>query len=111
LARWGFDLSGAIGESFSELMGKKGASWVAMVIGLSRSILRDRNARRNFILYVIGALLVMFALGTWPLAGWLEESVIRFAFWWGGCGFLAIFLFLLGVYDFLRVMRENDPNG
>ena len=92
-------------------MGQRGASWTSVIIGLSRSILRDRSSRRSFILYVIGALLVMFTLGTWPLASWLEESVIRFAFWWGGCGFLAIFLFLLGVYDFLRVLRENDPNG
>lgn len=82
-----------------------------MVIGVSRSILHDRRLRRTFILYVIVALLVLFALGTWPLAAWLEDSVIRFGFWWGGCGFLAIFLFLLGVYDFLRVLRENDPHG
>lgn len=82
-----------------------------MVIGLSRSVLHDRRLRRTFILWVIGALLVMFALGTWPLAGWLEASVVRFGVWWGACGFLAIFLFLLGVYDFLRVLREHDPRG
>ncbi len=91
-------------------MGRKGASWTSVIFGLSRSILRERTARRSFINYVIVALLVMFALGTWPLASWLDESVIRSGFWWGGCAFLAIFLFLLGVYDFLRVLRENDPN-
>lgn len=92
-------------------MGKQSASWITLILGLSRSILRDRTARRTFILQVIGALLVMFALGVWPMDRWLMESPIRFGFWWGGCGFLAIFLFLLGIYDFLRVLRENDPNG
>ncbi len=80
-----------------------------MVTGISREILRNRDSRRQFILYVIGGLLGMIVLGYWPLAGWLEDSPIRFMAWWGGCGILAVFLFLLGIYDLLRVLRENNP--
>jgi len=80
--------------------------WLTFVMGLSRAILRERTARRQFILYIIVALLVMFALGTWPLANWLEETPVRFIFWWAGCFFFGIFLFLLGLYDFLAVMQE-----
>ena len=75
-------------------------------MGLSRAILRERAARRQFILYVIVALLALFALGTWPLSDWLEESPVRFVLWWSGCFFFGIFLFLMGVYDFLAVMQE-----
>ena len=103
MARWQGDFSGE--------MGTKGTSWVTVVLGLSRSILHDRKIRRTFIIYVIGVLVALFALGAWPLAAWLEDSLIRFVFWWGGCGLLAVFLFLMGLYDFLRVLRENDSNG
>ena len=87
------------------------ASWTSVILGISREILRNRASRRSFILYVIGAVLVMMVLGYWPMAGWLDDSPVRFLLWWGACGLLAVFLFLLGVYDFLRVLRENDPKG
>ena len=87
-------------------MAKK-TSWLMVVVGFSRAILHDRAARRNFILYVVGAVMVLFALGNWPLREWLSEAVPRFLVWWGGCALLAVFLFLLGLYDFLQVMREN----
>ena len=37
-------------------MAKK-ASWLMVVVEFSRAILHDRPARRNFILYVIGAVI------------------------------------------------------
>jgi hypothetical protein len=83
------------------------ASWLLILVGFSRAILHDRPARRNFILYVIGAVLAVFALGNWPLRDWLGEAPLRFLVWWGGCAILAVFLFLLGLYDFLQVIREN----
>ena len=36
------------------IMAKK-ASWLLVVVEFSRAILHDRAARRNFILYVVGA--------------------------------------------------------
>ena len=82
-------------------------SWAAVIYRLARSMLHDRVTRRKFILRVIVAMLLVVALGNWPLEGWLADSPVRFVFWWGACGFLAILTFLLGVYDALAVVREN----
>ena len=87
-------------------MAKK-ASWLMVVVEFSRAILHDRVERRKFIAYVVGAVLALFALGNWPLREWLGEAPLRFLVWWGGCAMLAVFLFLLGLYDFLQVIREN----
>lgn len=84
----------------------QGASWLSVIVGISRGILHDRTERRKFILWVIMVLLAMFAVGNWPLAGWLEESPWRFLFWWAGAAFLAVFLFLMGLYDFLATLKE-----
>ena len=80
---------------------------MTFLMGMSRAILQERSARRQFIFYVIVGLLAMFAIGNWPLADWLGESPWRFLFWWGACFLLGIFLFLMGVYDFLAVMQEE----
>ena len=84
----------------------KGVSWLTVILGISRGILHDRTERRRFILWVILGLLGMFAVGNWPLAAWLEDSPWRFLVWWGASALLAIFLFLLGLYDFLATMKE-----
>ena len=81
-------------------------SWFSFAKVAARALLQFRQTRRKLILYVIVALLAVFALGTWPLAGWLEESAFRFLFYWAGCAFLAIFLFLLGLYDCLMILKE-----
>ena len=81
-------------------------SLLCHIMGLSRGIMHDRVERRKFILWVSLVILGMFALGNWPLAGWLEEAPWRFLAWWGLSTLLAVFLFLLGLYDFLATMRE-----
>ena len=85
----------------------KMASWGTVVLGMARALLHDRNTRRRFILWVIVAMLLVVALGNWPLEGWLAESPWRFLLWWAGCAFLAVLTFLLGLYDALAVMKEN----
>jgi hypothetical protein len=83
-----------------------GVSWLTVILGISRGILHDRTERRKFILWVILGLLGMFALGNWPMAAWLEEVPVRFLVWWGAAAMLAVFLFLLGLYDFLATLKE-----
>jgi hypothetical protein len=85
----------------------KKASWLSLILGVSRSILHDRVERRRFIIWVIVAMLGMVALGNWPLEGWLEDRPLGFIFWWGACALLALLTFLLGLYDALAVLREN----
>lgn len=86
-------------------MGSK-MTWLSFAIIAARAFLQLRETRRRIISYTIVALVSVFALGNWPLSSWLEESPLRFLFYWAGCAFLAIFLFLLGLYDFLRIMKE-----
>ena len=87
-------------------------SWFSFAVVAARAFLQLRETRRTIISYTIVVLLAMFALGNWPLASWLEESPLRFLFYWAGCAFLAIFLFLLGLYDFLRIIKEyKDARG
>ena len=87
-------------------------SWFSFAVVAARAFLQLRETRRTIISYTILALLAMFTLGNWPLASWLEESPLRFLFYWAGCAFLAIFLFLLGLYDFLRIIKEyKDARG
>jgi hypothetical protein len=81
-------------------------SWFSFARSVARTLLQFRETRRKIIFYTIMSLLVVFAIGDWPLAGWLEDSPIRLLFYWGGCAILAIFLFLLGLYDFLTIMKE-----
>ena len=84
----------------SEMSGFRFAMTVA------RALLQYRETRRKIIFYTIVAILVVFGLGNWPLADWLEDHPMRFLFYWAACAFLAIFLFLLGLYDFLSIMKE-----
>lgn len=78
----------------------------SFAVTIARALLQYRETRRKIIFFTIVGLLVVFALGNWPLANWLGESVGRFLFYWAGCAFLAVLLFLLGLYDFLAIMRE-----
>ena len=90
----------------------KKMSWFSFARVAARTLLQFRETRRKIIFYTIVALLVVFALGNWPLASWLEETPGRFLFYWAGCAFLSIFLFLLGLYDFLRIIKNyKDARG
>ena len=45
-------------------------SWFSFARSIARVLLQFRETRRKFILYTIVSLLVVFAIGNWPLAGW-----------------------------------------
>ena len=109
-------VSGTVSEASQDLtrgswremlpaMSKK-MSWFSFAVVAARALLQYRETRRKIIFYTIIALLVVFAAGNWPLSSWLEDSPLRFLFYWSGCVFLAMFLFLLGLYDALRVLKE-----
>lgn len=89
------------------VMARRGG-WVLLAMAIAQGVLRGRETRRRLIFWVIVALLAVFALGNWPLAGWLEDWPMRFVLYWAGCMFLALFLFLLGLYDFLCVLKEHN---
>ena len=74
--------------------------------GLAKSILHDRPARRRAMGRSVALLLAMFAIGLWGIDDWLKR-LIPFVLWWGACGLLAIFVMLFGLYDVMRVIREE----
>ena len=81
-------------------------NWFAFAMTAARALLQYRETRRKIIFFTIIAVLAVFALGNWPLAVWLEDHPMRFLFYWAACAFLSIFLFLLGFYDFLSMMKD-----
>ena len=74
---------------------------------MAKSILHDRPARRRAMGRSVALLLGMFAIGLWGIDGWLKAELMRFVLWWGACGLLAIFVMLFGLYDVMRVIREE----
>ncbi len=87
-------------------------SWFSFARVAARALLQFRETRRKIIFYTIVALLVVFALGHWVLDDWLWDNPMWCIFYWAGCAFLSIFLFLLGPYDFLRIIKEyKDARG
>lgn len=74
--------------------------------GLSKAALHDRPIRRRFLAYLLITVLTLLVLGNWPLRSWVEDSQIRFLVWWGGTGFLTIWMLMLAMYDASRVRKE-----
>jgi MFS family permease len=85
--------------------GKSGFS--AMCVGIARAILRDRAARRRVLAQMLLVALGLMAIGLWVIGGWLQESVLRFALWWGACAVITVVVMLFALYDALAVVREE----
>jgi hypothetical protein len=75
--------------------------------GLAKGMLHDRTTRRKLMARSLALLLAVFAIGLWGINEWLAADLWRFIIWWGGCGFLAIFVVLFALYDVMRVIREE----
>ena len=70
------------------------------------ALLADRTRRRRVLGGFALALLGMLALGLWGIDGWLTESLMRFAVYWGLCGLGCLFVMLFAVFDALASIRE-----
>lgn len=88
-------------------MGGGVSGWWSDSLALALAVLHDRAARRRAMMGFVGLLLGVFAGGLWVVDGWLAAVPLRFVLWWGGCGMLAVFVFLFAVYDVLAVVREE----
>jgi peptidoglycan biosynthesis protein MviN/MurJ (putative lipid II flippase) len=87
---------------------------VEMSVGIARGILRDRATRRKWLSQCLMLALGLMAVGLWLINGWLQQSVLRFALWWGAVGLITVFVMLFALYDALAVFREErdkiDPD-
>jgi peptidoglycan biosynthesis protein MviN/MurJ (putative lipid II flippase) len=75
--------------------------------GLAKGMLHDRTTRRKLMARSLALLLAVFAIGLWGIDEWLAADLWRFIIWWGGCGFLALFVVVFALYDVMRVIREE----
>jgi MFS family permease len=84
----------------------KKMSWAAISMVTARAILQIRQLRRRLMLYTVMTVSGLVAMGSWPFAGWLEDSLWRMVLYWGGVMFLTVFMMLLALYDMLAIMKE-----
>jgi polyferredoxin len=77
------------------------------VFQTARAILHDRAARRRVLGWLLMIAVGMLATGLWFIPGWLQQSLLRFAFWWLACGLVTLMLLLFALYDALAVVREE----
>lgn len=94
-------------ESKVSVMSGKRASWATVCLGLARMVLHSREMRRKVLFQLVIVLVVVVALGAWPLAGWLSGNVWLFLIWWGASMFYGLMVILLAIYDILAVVGEE----
>lgn len=70
-------------------------------------ILHSREMRRKALFQLVIVLLVVVALGAWPLANWLSQNVWLFLAWWGICMTYGLLVILLAIYDMAAVVKEE----
>ncbi len=77
---------------------------------IAKGIVRDRNARRTVLFFIVLGDILMVAAGAMPLAGWLGENPLLFLLYWGACIWLTLFSLLMAMYDLLmlRVERRRE---
>lgn len=80
---------------------------VQMSLAIAAVTLADRKKRRKFISGLLMIIIGVFCLGNWPLKEWVDSSLWRMLFWWGGCAFLCLLLVLFALFDALAVIQEE----
>lgn len=88
-------------------MSDKKASWLLVFAGLARMILHSREMRRKMGFQLVIVLVIIVALGTWPLANWLGSNIWLFLIWWGIVMLYLVMVILLAIYDMLAVVKEE----
>ena len=80
---------------------------VQMSLAIAAVTLADRRKRRQFISGLLLVIIGVFCLGNWPMKSWVDDSLWRMLFWWGGCAFLCMLLVLFALFDALAVIQEE----
>lgn len=78
-----------------------------LVLALSRAILRDQQARRQFMFYTVLAAMLMLFGGATFLQAWLRENIFIFLVYWAICAWLTVTAALLAVFDILLIRAAN----
>ena len=74
------------------------------ILLLTKGMLRDTRLRRNVMLWVMAAALVMLFLGSWLLSDeWARRHVWLYFAYWAACAWLTVAGMLLAVFDMLVI--------
>ena len=98
---------------------------IRLTLLLAKGIIRDMRMRRNVMLWIMAAALVMLFLGSWLLSDeWARRHPWLFMAYWAACGWLTLTGVGLALLDMLvirtaaRAMRTRmereiavDPEG
>ncbi|HZE12977.1 MAG TPA: hypothetical protein VE086_04400 [Chthoniobacterales bacterium] len=80
----------------------------SFAVHATKGLLRDPGSRRKAMAILLGATLMMVALGMFVLKTWLEprEHPVRFILFWLACGWITVTTLLLALLDILLVRGE-----
>lgn len=78
-----------------------------MCLIVARGILNSRDLRRKMMLQLLIMLMLMIAVGTWIIDGWLDDGPVRFLLYWGGVALFVIMLSLFCLFDMLKAWKEE----
>jgi hypothetical protein len=74
------------------------------ILLLSKGVLRDTRLRRNVMLWVMVAAMVMLFLGAWLMSDdWARKHVFLYFAYWAACGWLTLTGLLLAMFDMLVI--------
>lgn len=89
-----------------------------MILLLSKAVLRDTRLRRNVMLWLMAAALLMLFFGSWLLADeWARKHYVLYFLYWAFCMWITLAAVLLAVFDMLiiratgRAMRRQIEEG
>ena len=75
-----------------------------LVILLSKGVLRDTRLRRNVMLWLMLAAMLMIFLGSWLISdAWMRRHITLYFLYWAACAWLTLTAVLLAVFDLLII--------
>jgi len=80
---------------------------VAFIVGVAGGIALNQWQRRRAMFFLTLATIAMLALGTFVIWDSFRGHPIFFVVYWFACGWLAICVMLLAIYDLLMVIRRG----
>ncbi len=80
---------------------------VALGLATGWILIRHRPYRRNLLFISTIVALVLVFVGAIPLGPYLMERPLGFALFWLGCFSLVGFVFILAVYDLIRIRSDH----
>ncbi len=80
---------------------------VALGLATGWILIRHRPYRRNLLFISTIVALILVFVGALPMGPFLMERPLGFALFWLGCFLLVGFVFILAIYDLIRIRSDH----